>query len=295
MTPRALTMLVLTAVVALSGRVEAQQTGLFPRAPIRRQRMPCDQEDPTYKVYKQQYFGYHPTCWRTFPQGWGCPSTEAPDIEKSKKEIPPNFDRDLLDGAEDQGGERGAPMDRRPERAPIPDVDVFDEKAPAAGAPNMNPLPGRTPAPRQANPPAGGSPFDELNRPGPGAAMSRPRNGSRGTAAAAPPADEAPELSAPAAGTPAQGSAYRSRTRDADSQLAANAEDGPVLGLPDDAAPRGDDSSAGDPQAGPLGSYAVSDASAAAPTATAPAPAAQPRRRIFGNLFSSISSNWTRR
>ncbi len=73
----ALTLVVLTAAVSLSGRVEAQQTGIFPLAPIRRQRVPCDREDPTYKVYKQQYFGYHPTCWRTFPAGWGCPSSEA--------------------------------------------------------------------------------------------------------------------------------------------------------------------------------------------------------------------------
>src|SRR5262245_41811807 len=56
----ALTMVVLTAAVSLSGRAEAQQTGMFPLAPIRRQRVPCNQEDPTYKIYKQQYFGYHP-------------------------------------------------------------------------------------------------------------------------------------------------------------------------------------------------------------------------------------------
>ena len=79
----ALILVVLTAAVSLSGRVEAQQTGLFPLAPIRRQRVPCDREDPTYKIYKQQYFGYHPTRWRTFPAGWGCPSSEAPNKEKS--------------------------------------------------------------------------------------------------------------------------------------------------------------------------------------------------------------------
>ena len=49
--------------------------------------MPCDREDPTYKIYKQQYFGYHPTNWRTFPAGWGCPSSEAPDRAKSLKDI----------------------------------------------------------------------------------------------------------------------------------------------------------------------------------------------------------------
>src|SRR5690348_16566394 len=62
----ALAMVVLTAAVGFGGHAEAQQTGLFPQAPIRRQRVPCDQEDLTYKIYKHQYFGYHPTCWRSF-------------------------------------------------------------------------------------------------------------------------------------------------------------------------------------------------------------------------------------
>ena len=34
----------------------AQQTGLFPLAPIRRQRPPCDQEDPAYKMYQGEIF-----------------------------------------------------------------------------------------------------------------------------------------------------------------------------------------------------------------------------------------------
>ncbi len=80
----ALTMVVLTAAVSLSGRVEAQQTGLFPLAPIRRQRVPCDREDPTYKIYKQQYFGYHPTCWRTFPRRLGMPEQRGARTARSR-------------------------------------------------------------------------------------------------------------------------------------------------------------------------------------------------------------------
>ena len=75
---RGLVLAVLTLVVSLPELAHAQQTGLFPLAPIRRQRVPCDQEDPIYKTYKHQYFGYHPTCWRLFPDGWGCPSTTSP-------------------------------------------------------------------------------------------------------------------------------------------------------------------------------------------------------------------------
>ena len=84
----ALTMVVLTAAVSLSGRVEAQQTGLFPLAPIRRQRVPCDREDPTYKIYKQQYFGYHPTCWRHVPAGLGMPESRGSGLREIQARIP---------------------------------------------------------------------------------------------------------------------------------------------------------------------------------------------------------------
>ncbi len=300
MMTRALTLVVLTGAVGFAERAQAQQTGLFPLAPIRRQRVPCDQEDPTYKVYKQQYFGYHPTCWRTFPEGWGCPSAQRPDVEKSRKEIKPGNNPELGgDLEEGMGPERNPQLERRPERAGVPEGDPFEE-GPGAGAPNVAPLPGRgnaapgrtTPAPGRANPREGASPFDDLNRPN---AMSRPRGG-RGGAMPAAPADEAPELSAPA--TPAQGSASRSRPRtlDADGQLAANTDDRPTLGLPEDEAPAetaGD--SVGDTQASSLGSYSSANPYPGNSAAATPAPAAQPRRRLFGNLFSGLGSSWTRR
>lgn len=312
MLTRALTLVVLTGAVGFAERAQAQQTGLFPLAPIRRQRVPCDQEDPTYKVYKQQYFGYHPTCWRTFPEGWGCPSGQRPDVEKSKKDIPPGNNPELGgDLEEGMGPERNPQMERRPERPGIPEGPSPFDEGPGAGAPNVAPLPGRgnaapgrtTPAPGRANPRTGDDdPFRDLNAPG--AAMSRPRGGSgaRGGAMPAAPADEAPELSAPA--TPAQGSAYRSRSRtlDTDGQLAANTDDRPTLGLPDDDAPAaaadstaaaGD--STGDTQAGSLGSYSSSNPYPGTSAAATPAPAAQPRRRLFGNLFSAFSSNGNRR
>lgn len=312
MMTRALTLVVLTGAVGFAERAQAQQTGLFPLAPIRRQRVPCDQEDPTYKVYKQQYFGYHPTCWRTFPEGWGCPSGQKPDVEKSKKDILPGNNPELGgDLGEGMGPERNPQLDRRPDRAGVPEGDPFTEPeaAPGVGAPNVAPLPNRgnaapgrtTPAPRRGNPPEGASPFDELNnRPN---AMSRPRggNGARGGAMPAAPADEAPELSAPA--TPAQGSASRTRRRtlDADGQLAANTDDRPTLGLPEDDAPAAagaEDDSTGDAQTRSLGSYSSASpypGTSAATAPAAPAPAAPPRRRLFGNLFSSLGSSWTRR
>ena len=182
----ALTMAVLTAVVCLSGRVEAQQSGLFPLAPIRRQRVPCDREDPTYKIYKQQYFGYHPTCWRTFPAGWGAPSNEAPNRAKSLQEFPVGrqMDEDLGSGGEDRtnpAAEEFMPRRRPSVLAPrLPNVDPFD---PDAGAPGVNPLPGPNTPRRRANPlPDATSPFDEFNRPGaslsPSGTRPQPRSGA---------------------------------------------------------------------------------------------------------------------
>jgi hypothetical protein len=113
---------VLALSMALPQFARAQQSGLFPNAPIRRQRVPCDHEDPVYKLYRYQYFGYHPTCWRRFPDGWGCPSPEAPDAAKSFREIPrskppedmgfPGEEENLPGGEMEQpglpGGERPA-------------------------------------------------------------------------------------------------------------------------------------------------------------------------------------------
>ena len=77
----------LAFIVSTPALAHAQQSGLFPLAPIQRQRTPCPMEDPVYRMYRQQYFGYHPTCWRRFPPGWGCPSPEAPNPAASFREI----------------------------------------------------------------------------------------------------------------------------------------------------------------------------------------------------------------
>src|SRR5262249_43948675 len=145
----ALTMVVLTAAVSLSGRVEAQQTGLFPLAPIRRQRVPCSQEDPTYKIYKQQYFGYHPTCWRTFPSGWGAPSPEAPGGAGScgGTRVGRNRGEEGMGIPPPEGGP--APPARRPGPGDVglpPERRSPFEELPGA-TPNEPPLPpGTTPA-----------------------------------------------------------------------------------------------------------------------------------------------------
>jgi hypothetical protein len=77
----------LAFVLGLPMLADAQTTELFPFARLNRKRVPCEMEDPVYKLYRQQYYGYHPTCWRRFPTGWGCPSPEAPDAAKAFKEL----------------------------------------------------------------------------------------------------------------------------------------------------------------------------------------------------------------
>jgi|GEM_PF-2553624 len=164
---------VVMTVSALAEWAAAQQTGLFPLAPIRRQRVPCSHEDPVYQLYKEQYFGYHPTMWRKFPDGWGAPSPEAPNAAESYAKIPlqPPEDLDLgYDPEEEFGEEPGVgapPRGARPELPAPPDEEgrsPFELEAPngAGGAmPGRDepPVPARPAAPDEGEP----SPFEQFN------------------------------------------------------------------------------------------------------------------------------------
>lgn len=157
---------------------QAQQSGLFPLAPIQRQRTPCPMEDPVYRMYRQQYFGYHPTCWRRFPPGWGCPSPEAPNPAESYRVTP----RDKPPADLDNDGQP------QPEGQPQPPPGEMDP-GPAGTRPPQNPnnLPPLPPGDR--------SPFDLDTRPGNPPAVP----GAPGLGAARPPAAEpAAPVTAPA-------------------------------------------------------------------------------------------------
>jgi hypothetical protein len=149
--------------------VQAQQTGLFPLAPIRRERVPCPLEDPIYKVYRHEYFGYHPTCWRRFPAAWGCPSPEAPNQAQAFKELP--RDKPPIDvEAQPRPEEEPMPGEMGPGRRPTP--------------PGVPPLP-----------PGDRSPFELDTRPNP----IPPAGGNRPTTDDLPPLPPATEPPAPAA------------------------------------------------------------------------------------------------
>jgi hypothetical protein len=139
-------------------------------------------EDPVYKMYRQQYHGYHPTCWRRFPSGWGCPSPEAPDPVKSFKDLPrdavtppdtgddrgPGMNGDDAGPPRGRGPGNGAAPGLNPNNLPLPadrspfEMDTKPDAAPGNGAraPSARPsgaaAPTPTPAPAPNNNDGGG-------------------------------------------------------------------------------------------------------------------------------------------
>lgn len=148
--------------------VEAQ-TQLLPLAPIQRERVPCPMEDPVYGLYRHQYFGYFPTCWRSFPQGWGCPSPEAPNLalefQRQPRDKPPeSFPDEMERGPAPIPGEPDAPPGRNP-LPPLPGgdpppFDIDTAPGPRDNRPRMPEIPsvpalpgGRAPGDTGAPPP----------------------------------------------------------------------------------------------------------------------------------------------
>ena len=119
---------VLAAVTSLSGLAEAQQSGMFPLHPIRRERTPCPNEEPIYKLYRNQYYGYFPTQWRKFPDNWSLRSRESPNTAEELKNKPiegpkpfsPDGEGDEMQGPATPGASRRSrilhPMSGRPLR-----------------------------------------------------------------------------------------------------------------------------------------------------------------------------------
>jgi hypothetical protein len=272
---RALVLAVLTMAVSLSERAQAQQTGLFPLATIRRERPPCQNQDPVYKYYKQQYFGYHPTCWSPFPAGWGCPSKQTADKEKAFIDQPLTRPEMGEFGPDDDRGQQPRPVQPNIPDVP-PDRDPFQmDGGPPAGGQNPRTTPRRN---------DGASPFEDLPK---GAGVSPSRRSTRARTVTPGQGDDAPELSAPA-GQPAQNASARSTGGDADGEPVARGDSVPVLNVEDLDAPRSGDN------ASPLDSQPIqpSAPAVASDSTSQPAP---PRRGLISNLFGSLGLNWMRR
>ncbi len=211
----------LALVLGAPAFVQAQQTGLFPLAPIRRERVPCPSEDPVYGLYRQQYFGYFPTCWHRFPPGWGCPSAEAPNAAQSFKELPmkPPEEAPAAPGEEPPGAMENEPLPA--ERAPAPkpsnlpplprgerspfDLDTKPENGTGGNPPAIRPPAVRPqPGPRSASPEAGEPRSDNTESPAAPPVASRPEpREAPSSEGAGEPLLALPEPGAPGASTPA--------------------------------------------------------------------------------------------
>lgn len=266
--------LVLTALAVVIFAPEwasAQQTGLFPLAPIRRQRTPVGQEDPVYKEYRHKFYGYHPTCWHRFPDGWGCPSKDAPNRTKSFRETPLGKS-DETPKPRDEGemdGERTEPV--RPAIPTVPGTDRSPftplDDTPGGGAGGNRP-----------KPPANDDPFNiPDDKPAPGGA--RPQAPGAAAPPPTPPLDLAPPV-APGGANPGP-RASRTAAPEAGSD---DADEGPLLALPNITTPPVDDGAVFDPGA--------TRVPTAQPVAATPPPA---RRGIISGFFSSLGSSWIRR
>jgi hypothetical protein len=296
---RCLALAVLAGVIFLPELAQAQQTGLFPLAPIRRQRVPCDQEDSVYKIYKQRYWGYHPTCWEPFPKDWGCKSNERADVAKAFKDRP--LDVGISPGGRDSPFEENAGPEIQPVRPvsptlPPPGRSVFDEMdeppaRPGGAAPGAAPG-GNQPAPRL------NSPFNLEETPArPGGGAATPKPGDAPAAPTPPGAQNAPPLSAPADRTAQAAPAHEN----ADDDSETHETGGPLLALPTMMLPPITDAGVPfgvtppDPATVAANTAAVAANNTTADSTNTQPPAAAPRRGLLSGLFNSLGLNWTRR
>lgn len=141
------------ALLAVALAPSVAQAQLFPNLPTqKRVRIDCAEELPVYGMYRQKYHGYYPTCWRQFPPGWGCPSTESPDWQAELARQPldiPEDDFAGLDGLDpDPFGDPGTD-------ALLPDLprqrSPFELDEPGQGESPIE-SPRRSPPPFQADP-----------------------------------------------------------------------------------------------------------------------------------------------
>lgn len=192
------------ALAACGGLPTVADAQLFPNAPIKRERVPCPAESPIFNLYRHEYFGYHPTCWRRFPAGWGCPSPEAPNAQAE-------FQRRPLDNplAGSTGPLPEEPLDDLPPDEMSPTPPPVEGNLPPVPEDDRSPfsLDPPTPTPRrpgtEPTPPPSASPVDPL----------------------APPRRAVPPAAAVMPGLDAG--------RPAPSSLSASDGDGPTLELPE--------------------------------------------------------------
>jgi hypothetical protein len=225
------------AMALVAGLPALAQAQLFPNLWIQRERTPCPNEPPFYAHVRHNYYGYFPTCWRKFPEGWACPcpNTEAPDAAASfrnqprdpKPELPPPDSVDtggpLQPTTPDLGPGPGAPRRGADgEMPPLPrGIGPLNDNPTAPGVRDVNPV-----VPGQPAPPRGRDPFDPIP-------PALPRSSGPGSSSMRSPA---PAIEGPALEQPAGESTSIQPTSGNDA-LAGPGE--PVLALPEMSRPDG--------------------------------------------------------
>ncbi len=97
---------------------QSAEAQLFPNLFVRRSRPDCDSEPASIKMHRDHYYGYQPTEWRRFPEGWGYRHPEVIDraalmkeVEEEVKKLDEEFgadkDRDREEGMDDDLPPRG--------------------------------------------------------------------------------------------------------------------------------------------------------------------------------------------
>ncbi len=296
---------VLAAVTSLSGLAEAQQSGMFPLHPIRRERTPCANEDPIYKLYRDQYYGYFPTRWRRFPDNWALTSPEGPKTKEALKKNPIEGPKGAP--VEGEGGEMQGPAGPGAKPAipnPPPDTErspfEMDKPDNGAGAAPRAAAPGRrNPAARGNTPPPGAeaSPFDTPETTNPAGAGATPGDRPRASQPSRPSTPTLPDPGTPDLASPGDAPTTPPRTSWNQRRSESREKDpGPLLTMSDATLPSVEEASSPADPAGGAAAETVANNSAAADPETAPA-ATQPapRRGPIHSFFAGLGLNWLRR
>lgn len=224
---RRMTLAVLACLAIMGAFPTISWAQLLPNLPLQKhKKTPCANESSAIQMYRREYFGYQPTCWRKFPTGWGCPSPEAPNAaaefaqRKREKPVPSAGPDDLPAGTDDlpsMPGDGTAPgMDERPNSSlpPIPggggspfdlNTNPSNPRPPAGNSPRGGDRPGLDGGPA-------GGPLDPPSRPSPGASARTVKRRQPTLASHAPSldvpsfADPIPQLSSSASFDPLPGS-----------------------------------------------------------------------------------------
>jgi hypothetical protein len=286
---------VLGALASFCGVAHAQQSGLFPLHPIRRERTPCANEDPIYKLYRNQYYGYFPTQWRRFPDGWSLPSSEGPNTKEALRTSPIEAPKGFAGEGEGEDMQAPVPPGGRP---PIPNPPQ-DERSPFemdrpgdAGAAPGGAAPRRRNLPPRGNtsPPATEpSPFDtpETNPP----RVTPSPDAAPPPTAPIPPGVAAPDLTPPASTPPQPPRTSWNRRRPS-----RGSDPGPLLSMTDATLPPVEESSSwADAVEGTVGAARVSNAADVVPVLAPAAVQQTPSRGPISSFFAGLGLNWLRR